>query len=610
VSDLGNENAAIVATGVPLFVRRLRRLLPQPDALDEALCARGIEIVGDSAANEAPVDCVLLTPSQAETGRLCEVLAAAADSLDARGVVFVCFPDGQRPPELSRCFTEAGLEEYEARAPREASRYTIVDSHQKAEDPARGLGVMAYRCGYDPLEHARALAKSGCAAEAFDVLDHMPENSLTEPTTQLIVALEMQLALLGMALHQSPQERLRLFFWAQQQFYRTLVLRPTFEGAYTVQAEFWRLIGDTDMARRLLRSIEHLHPSGHSGKRLATLGRVEFAPLARHDLPQWNPSFRPRILMLTHTNSDCGADTLYDGLCEVIGAQNVCEYPWKATFHGHQLDAWLRHPNACNHPGEIQEITAIEAQLREGRFDVILFADTLELSNREDTLRLVNASPKTPLVVVDVQDEGHDTLPRVKKYLRREDIRGYFKREMLNCTLYAPHTQPLPLAYPDRLAASQFNPRRSRDLFWAGHCHWGLRWLYVHHLEEDLQCRFDTFYSPDEFATRLDESRIGLDIFGLGYDTVRHYELPAHGCMLLTEGKPIYIPFDFEDGVSAVFFDDLPELREKARYYIDHPDEACAIAERGFRHYKEFHTSTARARQFLGCLQEVLREEA
>ena len=117
---------------------------------------------------------------------------------------------------------------------------------------------------------------------------------------------------------------------------------------------------------------------------------------------------------------------------------------------------------------------------------------------------------------------------------------------------------------------------------------------------------FEGFYEAEEYACALDEARIGSDFFGLGFDTVRYYELPAHGCMLLAERKPIHIPHDYEDGVSAVFFEDLPALEEKLRYYLDHPEEAESIARAGYAHMRAYHTSSARARQFLGWLGEAL----
>ena len=76
--------------------------------------------------------------------------------------------------------------------------------------------------------------------------------------------------------------------------------------------------------------------------------------------------------------------------------------------------------------------------------------------------------------------------------------------------------------------------------------------------------------------------------------------------MLLSERPPIYIPNNFRDGESAVFFDDLPDLEEKLAYYLSRPDEAAAIAQAGHEHVKRYHTTSVRARQLLGQIERTL----
>jgi len=131
----------------------------------------------------------------------------------------------------------------------------------------------------------------------------------------------------------------------------------------------------------------------------------------------------------------------------------------------------------------------------------------------------------------------------------------------------------------------------------------GLRTLYTECLASVRGMEVERKYTPDEFKLALADSRIGLDFFGLGFDTVRYWELPAHGCLLLAERRPIRIPHDYEDGTSAVFFDDLPDLLEKLAYYDARPDRVAEIAAAGHEHFKRFHTNTARAEQFLGWVE-------
>ena len=160
---------------------------------------------------------------------------------------------------------------------------------------------------------------------------------------------------------------------------------------------------------------------------------------------------------------------------------------------------------------------------------------------------------------------------------------------------------PLPSPTPPHRRLSP-DHGRPRPFFWAGHRQFGQWRLYLEALEArygwDLNERFD----QTEYQRRLRESRIGLNCFGMGFDTVRYWELPAHGCLLLSDRLPIQIPHNFVDGHHAVFFDTLPELIDKLDYYLGHPAEAEAIAAAGRAHFLERHTNAARARQALGWI--------
>ena len=87
---------------------------------------------------------------------------------------------------------------------------------------------------------------------------------------------------------------------------------------------------------------------------------------------------------------------------------------------------------------------------------------------------------------------------------------------------------------------------------------------------------------------------------------MRYWEVPAHGALLLAERPPIEIAHNFVDGVHAVFFDDLPDLKAKVTYLMDHPEACAAIAQAGHTHLKEFHTGTTRAQQLLDHVEQAL----
>ncbi|HEY4210720.1 MAG TPA: glycosyltransferase [Steroidobacteraceae bacterium] len=81
-------------------------------------------------------------------------------------------------------------------------------------------------------------------------------------------------------------------------------------------------------------------------------------------------------------------------------------------------------------------------------------------------------------------------------------------------------------------------------------------------------------------------SLIGFNThWGTGEETgnMRMYEVPMHGAMLLADKAGCDAHADiFEPDVEAVYYGSVEEAIDKCRYYFRHPQEAIAIAQRGF----------------------------
>jgi hypothetical protein len=218
----------------------------------------------------------------------------------------------------------------------------------------------------------------------------------------------------------------------------------------------------------------------------------------------------------------------------------------------------------------------------------------------------MEAGRDLPLVVYDTWDNCCTPVDVISNYIGGKPIDVLFKREMLADVDYGSKTIPLPFGYPDTMIPVRGAIQRNLDVFWAGKPVWGLRPLYLAAIERMLGRQLQACYPQAEYAERLRSARIGISLFGTGFDTVRYWEIPAHGAMLLAERPPIRIPNDFTDGQSAVFFDDLPELEDKLQYYRAHVDEAEQVAAAGYRHLLAHHTTSARALQLLGHLEQRL----
>lgn len=465
--------------------------------------------------------------------------------------------------------------------------------------PAEQL-VQCVRADYDPVHHAREILRAGMPVAAFDLLGGLPLE-WKQPQERLArIAAEMQLCLLAWHKHAQDDQHLTRFYIAQGLFYEAIRTLPHLHQAYLCQADFWRQLGDPGMAAALLRSLQHVAPTEAVAQRIELFERASRVDASAPVPPEWRAGRPPRVLMVVHSRPHYGPDVLYDGLCRVCGPENIDDYPWKPTLHGVIPEEFRNYPCTCDQPGAPLKLDDVLARLRGGYYDLVAYSDIEQELDASEARAIADAAGNTPFVLVDGQDDPLNNAPKMRAYLERESFTAYFKREMLACVDYGANAYPLPFAYPDKRIPDRVEEVRPRPLFWAGHRMFGLRRLYLERVEQLTGLDFSPEYSQAEYARAIAEAQIGISIFGWGYDTVRYWELPAHGCMLLSERLPIRVPHNFVEGESAVFFGDAAELEEKLRYFLEHPEKAGRIAAEGRRLLLRHHTGSARARQFLG----------
>ncbi len=467
-------------------------------------------------------------------------------------------------------------------------------------------GFVFARATYDPIAHARQLGDAGMPIRAANVLDWMEHYTPLVGKARATVALE-KLGYYRAAVERTDAPSHSMLFHAQKEFHIAVHEWPKSVRACLDQSAIWRRCGNDDYAARLLRSLHHVTGDAAVAEALAQCTPERTVQPRLETSPEWTGAKRaPRTLVLTHDFSDYGMDTLYDGLCRVLGPENVVEWPWKPTLHGRDKDAAVNYPCWFEYPGAPRSVDDLVRELREGRFDLIVFADFVQMNKQDDVLRMLDAAPDVPVVVYDPWDDGGATQDAARDYLGGRAIAAYFKREMLSCLDYGANAYPLPFGYPDMHVPKVLPERRDTDLFWAGKRLFGTRSLYLDHLNGVLGRTLDQKLSQEEYRRAIANARIGLSFFGFGFDTVRYWELAAHGCMILAERPCIRIPFNFVEGESAVFFDDVPELEEKLAYYLAHDEEAERIGRAGREHFLRYHTTSARARQFLGRIEHLL----
>ncbi|HOV72476.1 MAG TPA: glycosyltransferase [Candidatus Hydrogenedentes bacterium] len=464
----------------------------------------------------------------------------------------------------------------------------------------------AIRPEYNPMEHACARFDAGHPEEAYEILAQIPPICFDNPEVATAIHSTILLCLLALVSPDtSTSKNLNRLMKAQWSFYTAIALSPHLQSAYRAQAEIWHRIGHADMAVRLLRSIQHVAPDKDVAAQLAGYGSPSRIEAPDDTAPPWNPpAHAPRLLFVTHPRPHYGLDILYDGLCAVLGDENVVEFPWKPSLHGQPPATMANYPCVFDRPGARWTLDAVLNALDKGTFDAVLYGDLEQSLRRTTARRIVQAAAGTPVFLFDAQDTCDDRRADMAEFLRIPSFAGVFKREMLIGADYGPNVFPLPFAYPDGRVPTLLPDERPYDLFWAGHREFGLRRLYLERLESLTGQSFSLAFPQEDYVKVMRASRIGLNIFGMGFDTVRYWELPAHGCMLLAERLPIRVPHGFTDGINAVFFDDMRELEEKLAYYIAHRNEIDPIARAGHAHFLRHHTGSARARQALAWMRQ------
>ncbi|HRK35608.1 MAG TPA: glycosyltransferase [Candidatus Hydrogenedentes bacterium] len=541
----------------------------------------------------ATYDCVILIEEAVsqlqDEGCLQDIL----DRLSKNGILMAVLPTiyiDTLPDETARLLEGLGL-------------------FQFSPDPVGdGLALLTFaRSTFDPLAHARHLSEAGMPGRAAALLEWLTRRTPLSEEQRAGIAVEMLRHFRRAAEMIDPTANHGLLFHAQKEFHVAVHAWPRRHELYREHAAIWRRFGNDDYAARLLRSVLHVAEDDATRSALARCAPVNTVQPTVETLREWTGNKKaPRVLVLTHHASDYGMDSLYDGLSQVLGFENVVEYPWKPTLHGLDEAATLKYPCWFDYPGTARSPEALVQELRDGLFDVIVFADFVERTNRDEILRILDAAPDTPVVAYDPWDDGSATQKSACAYLNGRLIAAYFKREMLACLDYGENAYPLPFGYPDRHVPSLLPERRTTDLFWAGKRLFGTRSLYLDYLNQVLQRTLDRSLPQEAYRRAIADSRIGLSFFGFGFDTVRYWELAANGCMILAERPLIRIPFNFVAGESAVFFDDLAELEEKLNYYMAHTDTAEEVARAGREHFLRYHTTSARARQFLGTIEALI----
>jgi len=600
--------ATIWCEALPQFVRTL--VSGTPDALfgADAGLPEHVQFFPALETEGVPpqIDALLFDADALSATEFAPLIRRCRLRVQRFGAVFLTIHAAQwQESGFARALTDAGLGLYRGWFVEQDS----LRSWDLVQPALAGQMVLRFqRATYDPAAHARTFSQAGDPGAALTILEDTPGHWLQTEEQHGIHAAERLVCHLAQERLAPPERRLDFLVSALYWYTRACTYAPAYPPAYQCLAAFWRRVGRPDMGRRLLQTVHTILPAPELEEDLRRYtGDAPTCP--SFDYPEADASWRPRLLYLSHPESDYQADLLYDGMRRLLGADQVIEYPWKPTVHGERLEEANGYPCTFHWSDGPRPLDDIVRMAGEGAFDAILVSDTLGTLPLEVVRAILAAAPDTPRVIVDTWDECGNYQDIISESLGLGKVAGYFKREMVAGLDYGPNAWPLPLSYPDDRIPRELSWEDRAGVFFAGKLMGGARRLQLSWLGEHLPISggAGVSYSQEEYSAMLGRQLIGLCMFGNGFDTVRYWELPAHGVLLAAERSPLVIPYDYVDGKHAVLYEHVGELREKLEYYLAHHDEAIAIAQAGHQHFLGYHTSTARARQFLGALRERLR---
>ena len=550
----------------------------------EGRAGRIYDSLHDALVAEAPFDCIVIPATSSS-----DDFARSAEALAPEGQLLLdC--DGSEPIPVP-----SGFVVY-ARWPFDFPMSEMEEVYTPA--PGERHLVVHARAGYDPLAHAQRLAAARQFDRAYEILCAIPPEVRENPAFDARVQVVKMVCLLG--LHKlGAYPALTCLAGALFLFARVQRRLPNEPATLRLLARFWDAVGMGEMGLRLSALADELEG------RVVTTSAVEDSE--NYVEPPSSvisilPSSPPRVLFITGNDRvNYGLDVLYHGLQLVLGEGNCVDFPYKATLHGAPAEAFGHYPALFAHTGTPRAASEILALLPQGHFDGVVWGDADMELPRELAQAIAAAAHPVRLALVDMRDDCADHSAELCAWLGLTAPPPYFKRELLRGVAHACPVTPLTFAYPDALVAAEITAPRLAGAFWAGQRGWGLRDVFLPVLEaRGIETRIS--YTQEAYRARLQQAQACVNLAGAGFDTVRYWEAPAQGALLLSEMLPLAIPHDFVDMRDAMFFATRGDLDARLTYLEAHPAEVEAMRHAGWEKLRRFHTASARARQFLTAL--------
>jgi len=334
-----------------------------------------------------------------------------------------------------------------------------------------------------------------------------------------------------------------------------------------------------------------------------------------------------KILYVDHPEPDFMATLTYLGLCQVLGPENVIDWPYKDSYHGetyrgpipydppHDQGVCAPYEWMPAQPGTRWKDEEVFDRL--GDFDLVVLASPRKYGMAALDRLLAVGRPKR-LVMTDGEDYTTVRWDCIERF--RPSV--YFKLSSVPNAVEVYHGEKARmlghvrvLPYPMCSALSDVAKReKTVDVAFIGGGSWRIhrtegapmgppdRERLVERLRKEFTS-LDTQARPYlQYIEALASARIAVCVGGHGIEPLRTLEiLSCPETLLARERIPVVSPWPFVEEKHCVGWNgwDFEELIAKLRYYLEHEDQRLQIARSGNDLLKAHYTCRARAAYLL-----------
>lgn len=322
----------------------------------------------------------------------------------------------------------------------------------------------------------------------------------------------------------------------------------------------------------------------------------------------------PRVLFINSTEFDYIQDLTYKGLVKVLGLQNVVDYPWSMHFH---IKRRVYPRNLGYVSGSVTSIfKSMTFSMNE--FDLVIVASA-KPKCFETYLHIIKKIPSSMPVIFldggDFSDIGGDFIrlnchALFKNAIAIRPFDKIFKREYLVNTQYPDNVYPFPFSFDfDNFDFNKKYPLKYDVSFWAVESD-PIRTKVLELLEDKFDCKMNGSIRNQSYRkykrkgysylNELKSCKIILNFRGSGWDTLRYWETTGIGRFMISQRPMIEIQDNFDDRKEIVFCrDDLSDLIDLCKYYLENEEERENIAKNAFEKAKNNHSYIHRAKYLL-----------